>query len=71
MWVRLWTPTGTPLLITNCILEWDPIEIADVLPPSDNGIDVEDCGQLATENPGQAEKDRANARCDQITEYVE
>ena len=32
--------------IHNCILERDPIEIADILPPSDNGIDVEDCGQF-------------------------
>ena len=43
--------------IHNCILERDPIEIADILPPSDDGIDVEDRGQLATEYPGRAEKD--------------
>ena len=54
--------------IHNCILERDPIEIADIFPPSDDGINVEDHGQLATEYPGQAEKDRANARCEQITE---
>ena len=56
--------------IHNCILERDPIEIADILPPSDDGIDVEDRGQLATEYPGRAEKDRANARCDEIAESM-
>ena len=40
--------------IHNCILERDPIEIADVLPPSDDGIDIEDRGQLVTEYPGRA-----------------
>ena len=43
--------------IHNCILKRDPIEIADILPPSDDGIDVEDCSQLATEYLGWAEKD--------------
>ena len=56
--------------IHNCILERDPIEIADILPPSDDGIDVEDRGQLATEYPGRAEKDRANARRDEIAESM-
>ena len=56
--------------IHNCILKRDPIEIANILPPSDDGIDVEDRGQLATEYPGQAEKDRANARCEQIAESM-
>ena len=56
--------------IHNCILERDPIEIADVLPPSDDGIDVEDRGQLVTEYLGRAEKDRANARREQITERM-
>ena len=56
--------------IHNCILERDAIEITDILPPSDDGIDVEDCGQFGTEYPGQAEKDRANARCDQIAESM-
>ena len=42
--------------IHYCILERDPIEIADILPPSDDGFDVEDHGQLATEYPGWAEK---------------
>ena len=56
--------------IHNCILKRDPIEIADILPPSDDGIDVEDCGQLVTEYPGQAEKDRANARHEEITESM-
>ena len=56
--------------IHNCILERDPIEIADILPPSDEGIDVEDHGQLVTEYPGQAEKNRANARCEEIVESM-
>ena len=56
--------------IHNCILERDPIEIADVLPPSNDGIDIEDSGQLATEYLGQAEKDRANARHEEITESM-
>ena len=38
--------------IHNCILKRDPTEIADILPPSDDGIDVEDHGQLATEYLG-------------------
>ena len=42
--------------IHNSIFERDPIEIANMLPPSDDGIDFEDPGQLATEYPGQAEK---------------
>ena len=54
--------------IHNCILKRDPIKIADISPPSDDGIDVEYHGQLVTEYPGQVQKDRANARCDQITE---
>ena len=53
------------MAIHNCILERDPI---DILPPSDDGIDVEDHGQLETEYLGWAEKDRANARHDQIAE---
>ena len=56
--------------IHNCILERDPIEIADVLPPSNDGIDIEDSGQLATEYLGRAEKDRANARRDEIAESM-
>ena len=56
--------------IHNCILKRDPIEIADISPPSDDGIDAEDHGQLVTEYPGQVEKDRANARCDQIAENM-
>ena len=56
--------------IHNYILERDPIEIADILPPSDDGIDVEDRGQLATEYPGWAEKDRANARREEIVESM-
>ena len=55
--------------IHNCILKRDPIEIADVLPPSDDGIDVEH-GQLVTEYLEWAEKDRANTRHDQIAESV-
>ena len=37
--------------IHNYILEKDPVEIADMLPPSDDDIiaRVEDTGQLATE----------------------
>ena len=58
------------MAIYNCILKRNPIEIADALPPSDDGIDVEDCGQLVTEYPGWAEKERANARCDQIAESM-
>ena len=60
----------TLVAIHNCILERDPIEIANILPPSDDGIDVEDCGQLAIEYLGQAEKDRANARREEITESM-
>ena len=56
--------------IHNCILKMDPIEIADILPPSGDGIDVEDCGQLVTEYLGWAEKDRANDRCEQIAESM-
>ena len=56
--------------IHNCILERDSVEIADILLPSDDGIDVEDCGQLVTEYLGQAEKDRANARCEEIAESM-
>lgn len=56
--------------IHNCILKRDPIEIADILPPSDDRIDVEDHGQLVTEYLGQAEKDRANAGHDQIAENM-
>ena len=59
------------MAIQNCILERDPIEIADVLPPPDDSIDlVEDHGQLVTEYPGQVEKYNANARHDQITEDI-
>ena len=58
----------TLAVIHNCILKRDPIKIADISPPYDDGIDVEYHGQLVTEYPGQVEKDRANARCDQITE---
>ena len=56
--------------IHNCILERDPIEIADILPHSDDGINVEDHGQLATGYLGWAERDRANARHEQITESM-
>ena len=56
--------------IHNCILKRDPVEIANILPPSDDGIDVEDCGQLVTEYLGQAEKDRANARHEEIMESM-
>ena len=58
------------MAIHNCILKRDPIEIADILPPTDDGIDVEDHGQLATEYLEQAEKERANARHDQIAESM-
>ena len=60
----------TLAVIHNCILERDPIEIANILLPSDDGIDVEDHGQLVTEYLGQAEKDRANARCEEIMESM-
>ena len=63
----------TPVAIHNCIPERDPTKIADILPPSDDNIDlVEDCSQLATATKylWQAEKARANARCDQITESI-
>ena len=36
--------------VHNFILKWDPVEIADILPPSDNNINiVEDFGWLETE----------------------
>ena len=36
--------------VHNFILKWDPVEIANILPPSDNNINmVEDFGWLATE----------------------
>ena len=56
--------------IHNCILKRDPIEIANILLPSDDGIDVEYHGQLVTEYLGQAEKDRANARHEEIAESM-
>ena len=55
--------------VHNFILEWDPVEIADILPPSDDNINIiEDFGQLATEYPRQADKEEAHARHDQIAE---
>ena len=67
--IQAWVfPTLTA--IHNSILERDPLELADMLPPSDDGIDFEDRGQLVTEYPGWAEKDRANARCDEIAENM-
>jgi DDE superfamily endonuclease len=58
--------------IHNYILEKDPIEIADMLPPSDDDVidRIEDSGRLATEYPRQAEKEDANARRDQIAENM-
>jgi hypothetical protein len=54
--------------IHNYILEKDPIEITDMLPPSNDDIAdrIEDNGQLATEHPRRVEKDAANLRRDQI-----
>ena len=54
--------------IHNYILEKDPIEITDMLPPSNDDIAdrIEDNGELATEHPRRVEKDAANLRCDQI-----
>jgi hypothetical protein len=56
--------------IHNYILEKDPIEIDDMLPPSDDNIvaRVEDTGRLATEYSRQAERERATVRRDQIAE---
>ena len=55
--------------VHNFILKWDPVEIADMLPPSDDNIDIiEDFGQLAMEYARRAEKEEANVRCDQIAE---
>ena len=55
--------------VHNFIPKWDPVEIADIIPPSDNNINIiEYFGQLATEYPRQAEKEEANARRDQIAE---
>ena len=43
--------------VHNFILKWDSVEIADILPPSDDNINVvEDFWQLATEYPRQAKK---------------
>ena len=58
--------------IHNYILEKDPIEITDMLPPSDDDIidRVKNSGQLATEYPRGAEKEHANARHDQIAENM-
>ena len=54
------------MVIHNFIHEWDPIKITDILPPSDDNVDmVEDFRQLATEYPRQAEKEEVNARHDQ------
>jgi hypothetical protein len=55
--------------IHNYILEKDPVEIADMLPPSDDDITarVEDTGQLETEYPRRAEREGATVRRDQIT----
>ena len=58
------------VVIHNFIHEWDPIKITDILPPSDDNIDmVEDFRQLATEYPRQAEKEEVNARHDQCRGY--
>ena len=56
--------------IHNYILEKDPIEIADMLPPADDNIidRIEDSGRLAMEYPRRAEKEDANVRRDQIAE---
>ena len=55
--------------VHNFILKWDPVQIANILPPSDNNINIiEDFGQLATEYPRQAKKEEANVRHDQIAE---
>jgi hypothetical protein len=56
----------------NYILEKDPIEITDMLPPSDNDIAdrIEDNGQLATQYPKRVEKDGAGLRRDQIAERM-
>ena len=56
--------------IHNCILKRDSIKIADILHPSDEGIDVEDHGKLVTEYLGWAEKDRANAIHEEIAESM-
>ena len=58
------------VVIHNFIHEWDPIKITDILPPSDDNVDmVEDFRQLATEYPRQAEKGEVNARHDQCRGY--
>ena len=58
------------VVIHNFIHEWDPIKITDILPPSDDNIDmVEDFRQLATEYLRQAEKGEVNARHDQCRGY--
>lgn len=56
----------------NYILEKDPAELTDMLPPSDDDITdrIEDNGQLATEYLRQVEKDGANLRCDQIAKRM-
>jgi hypothetical protein len=53
-------------------VEKDPIEITDMLPPSDDDrIDrIEDSGWLTTEYPRQGEKEDLNARRDQIAENM-
>ena len=58
--------------IHNYILEKDPVEIDDMLPPSDDDIvaRVEDTGRLATEYPRRAERERATVRRDQIAEFM-
>ena len=54
--------------VHNFILKWDPVEIADILPPSDDNINmVENFGQLATEYQRQAKRE-ANVRHNQIGE---
>ena len=63
-----------PTLATlhNYILEKDPTELTDMLPPTDDDIAdrIEDNGQLAMEYPRRVEKDGANLRCDQIAERM-
>ena len=55
--------------VHNFILEWDPVEIAYIFPPSDDNINIiEDIGWLTTEYLRWAEKEEANVRCDQIME---
>jgi hypothetical protein len=54
--------------IHNYIFKKDPVEIADMLPPSDDDIAarVEDTGWLETEYLRRAEREGATVRRDQI-----